>query len=47
MGRDSFIVKDKDDNFIAAGEDIEEVIENLKEQEGLKDVEEMVEDYDF
>lgn len=42
-----FIVKDGDDQFITAGEDIEEVIENLKEQEGLKDVEEMVDEYDF
>lgn len=42
-----FIVKDGDDQFITAGDDIEEVIENLKEQEGLKDVEDMVEEYDY
>lgn len=46
MARDSYIVKDSDDQFVTAAGDLEELIENLKEQEGLKDAEELVEDYD-
>lgn len=46
MARD-FMVKGPDDEFVAAGDDIEELIENLREKEGLKDVEELVEEYDF
>jgi hypothetical protein len=42
-----FLVKGPGDEFIAAGDDIEELIENLKEQEGLKDAEELVDEYDF
>lgn len=41
-----FIVKDHDDQFITSGDDIEELIENLKEQEGLTDPEELIEDYE-
>lgn len=47
MGRDRFRVKGPDDEFISAGEDIEELIENLEEQSGLKDPEELVDEYDF
>lgn len=41
-----FIVKDHDDQFVTAADDLEELIENLKEQEGLTDAEELIEDYD-
>lgn len=46
MGRESFVVKDSDDQFITAGDDLEELIENLKEQEGLKDADELIDDYE-
>lgn len=46
MGRE-YIVKTGDDQFVTAGDSIEEIIDNLEEQEGMKDVEEMVEEYDF
>lgn len=42
-----FIVKGPDDEFVAAGDDLEELIDNLREQEGLKDAEELVDDYGF
>lgn len=44
MARD-FFAKGPDDEVVAAGEDIEELIENLEEQAGLKSAEEYLEDY--
>lgn len=41
-----FIVKDHDDQFITAADDLEELIDKLEEQEGLKDPAELIEDYD-
>lgn len=46
MARD-FFVKGPDDELIAAGDDIEELIENLKEQSGMADPEELADRYDF
>lgn len=46
MARKSYIVKGGDDEFITAADDLEELIENLEEQEGLKDPDELIEDYD-
>lgn len=46
MARDSYIVKDSDDQFVTAADDLEELIDNLKEQGGLKDAEDLIEDYD-
>lgn len=47
MGRDRFRVKGPDDEFVTAGDDIEEVIRNLEEQSGLADPEQLVDDYEF
>lgn len=47
MARDSYIVKDGDHQFVAAADDIEELIDKLEEKEGLKDAEELVDEYDF
>lgn len=41
-----FITKGPDDEFIAAGDDIEELIEHLEEQAGLADPEDLAEAYD-
>ena len=46
MGRE-FIVKDGDDQFITAAGDIEELIDKLEEQEGLKDPQDLIDDYDL
>ena len=46
MARD-FIVKGPDDEFVAAGEDLEELIQNLEEQSGLADTEDLADRYDF
>jgi len=42
-----FIVKGPDDEFVTAGDDIEEVIENLKEQEGLTDAADLADEYEL
>jgi hypothetical protein len=42
-----FIVKGPDDEFIAAGDDLQELIKNIEEQEGLADDDDLADRYDF
>jgi len=42
-----FTVKGPGDELIAAGEDLDELIESLKEQNGMADAEELADRYDF
>lgn len=46
MPRERWIVKDADDQFVTAADSVEELVENLKEQEGLSDAEDLIEGYD-
>lgn len=41
-----FTVMGPDGEMIAVGDDVEEVAEHLREKAGLKDPEELAEDYD-
>lgn len=47
MPRDSYIVKDSDDQFVTAADDLEELIENLEEQAGEIDPEDWMDEFEF
>lgn len=45
MARNGFTVEDPNGQLVAVADDLQELIENLEEKEGLADAEDLIEGY--